>query len=516
MKVNTEFLSKLVGKAEGVSKDGDKLTYGDPNEIYQFVFATLAVGADLVPVVGPALGGFLNLLGVVVFPLKAKDTWASISQRVETLVDSKISSYHSKTLQARIDGFNVNMREFTKVLDEFQNSTSTTRERLAEIVREHHVAFLTVMRTSIPDFQIDEFSVQALPQFALAANIHVSLLAEGVRHGDSWGYPDVYIQNSLYAEFDTATRPSNAKKALLAREHHSRTRDILSRQDNINDMEVLAQAIKDGEASDWAADLIATWKKAYAALGVQERSIFARSNTDYRAYIDNTYKRGRDMVKPYRPVIDGRFAEDENPGITAAAELAAYADYDALMIPHALSYMELWPYLVGEEELPLEVGRKLDREIFSGPYGRYTTGVPWNSTIPPPVVGRAEDTKVSSVSVRAYDDVDMLQLKYGTQEGALYGDRTGGILYQFGLAANETIQTIHIQAGHKLGSLQFITTDNQYGPYGSARYNSNFQFTASHAGYAMSSAYVTNWSGHSPPGCEGVFLGFRPLGIISS
>ncbi|OAA79057.1 Delta endotoxin [Akanthomyces lecanii RCEF 1005] len=516
MKINSDVVQSITSSIALAAQKGAGLDYTDPNQIFQYVFTVMSIGASLVPIVGPAFGSIIVLLGQVLFPLHTQDVWASIRAPVEALVDQKVQDYHLKTLEAKVKGFQENMVAFTSVWQGYENAEPDIKDRQAEILRMHHTSFLSVVRTSIPDFQLEDYAVPALPWFAFAANIHITLLANGINDGVSWGYTDVFVQQTLRPEFD---RKTGSVIATRADEPSGCSSNTCSSDQRKSELELLANAINAGESQHWSAELLDTWRTAYSALSVQRRGLLAErenENEDYPSYIHRQYTRGRSMVKPYPP---GTNQAIENPGITEAAALRTYADYDAEMIMNVLTYAEFWPYLVHGRDMPISVQENLDREIFSGPYGRYTEQVPWTTSSPPPVTPRVAN--LTSFIVRAYDDIDGYRQKWGETWSAQYGSGTAGVAHQVDLRPDEFVKNIDVVFGHKLGSLRFTSNKGVYGTYGAAK-NTAFSPTldtpayslnasVNRTGYGMSSAYITHWTGATPPGCEGIFFGFRPL-----
>ncbi|KAF4456661.1 Delta endotoxin [Fusarium austroafricanum] len=148
------------------------------------------------------------------------------------------------------------------------------------------------------------------------------------------------------------------------------------------------------------------------------------------------------------------------------------------------------------------------REIFSGPYGRYSANVPWSETAPPAIKPHTDN--IIEIVVRAWNDIDALQVKYGPNWGALYGNSRGGAQNVMTLKVDEHIINVDVSYGHKIGRLGFDTNKGKYGPFGMAK-NAKFSEHVNHTGYALSSMGVTHYGGAPPSGIEGIFFGFRSL-----
>jgi hypothetical protein len=248
------------------------------------------------------------------------------------------------------------------------------------------------------------------------------------------------------------------------------------------------------------SDLVAPAWFTHAYAGNED----SYDDLDYITYVDKVYRKGRGQVKPYRAELpdDGY----TNRGCVEAAKLRAYADYDSGMVMNVLNYAEYWPYLVGDK-MPESVMKKLDREIFFGPFGRYTTHASWTDWSAATITDRRP--RITSVYVRGWDDVDGLQIKYGDSWDNAQGSSTGGAPKQLDLAEDEYIYWVSVYYGHKLGKVRFWNNKDVSMENGKGENGSYYGYAAP-PGYRLTSVYITNWERSTPPGCEGIILGFRP------
>ncbi|KAM3555802.1 hypothetical protein MY1884_005401 [Beauveria asiatica] len=497
MGFDVELATKLATKALGSSTSGVKLDTGDVNAVAQYVMAVISIGLDFVPVVGPLLSSLVVLIGAAVFPLHSKDIWNALHERIEHLVDDKIAQYHLKTLQGHISGLESNMESYTSVVNSYNKASGSAKTKQREALRQHHIAFLTVVRSAVPDFQLDDYAVQALPMFAHVANIHLSLLADGIKHGLDWGFTKTYIDDTLRPEFEKLT----ASKAAL--EQNSRL-FVRSSEYSAYEFETLQQAIQDGEADGLSPEVLATWKAAFADMVAQPAALSRRANSNYPGYVKKIYLQGREKVQANPK--DYHNWSTQNGG-QEAGKSAALAQYDTTMVLSALNFAELWPYLSGETKASSTALKNVDREVFVGPIGRYADETPWTASSPPPVTPRGDP--ITGIRVRAFDAVDGIQLKYGNSWGSFFGSKTGGKESVAELKAHEVIDRVTLGAGQKVSQLSFHTNKTTYGPYGSKYYQ--LAETVNITGYGLTSLYITKYSDAVPPGVEGVFLGFRPL-----
>lgn len=494
MHVNGDFINDLLTKVMQAAESGTSIDFSDGDEVGQYVLSILALGAELIPVIGGALGAFTSLLGAIFFsssPLSMEKIWEGLRERIEKLIDSKIEQYHLEVLAQKIRGIQENMAVYRQYVRDFQHATGPDKEQAARTLHVAHVAFSNVVLAALPEFQLDRFAVASLPLFALVANIYLALLVDGIKEGRQWGYSPQNIQ-TMEAQFQAKTRPRGRK---LPHDHFSRQKCALE------------EAIKAGPELGIPDNIIETWKEAYVELYESGKKTPRDSNSDldYVSYAKTIYSRGRAEVKPYKDVPDR--------GGPEAGEYRAYADYDTSMVMNVLNYAELWPFMSGGTPITEAALRAVDREIFYGPFGRYTSHAAWGPSTPPRITDRG--APITAVVVRAWDDVDGLQIKQGASWGAWQGSSTGGAPRQLDLAPDEWITSFEVMYGHKLGKVKFGTNKGRALENGNARH-AHIQKSGAPPGYQLTSVIVTNYELHIPPGCEGVILGYRPLMTDSS
>ncbi|KAM3498279.1 hypothetical protein MY10362_008392 [Beauveria mimosiformis] len=406
MKVDADSALSFANAALTAAKDGVAVDITDSDEIFCYMFSIFLIGVGLVPGVGPLLSSFGGLLGAIAFPKKSTDLnaiWNGLREKVETLIGAEIQASH-------VTGDD--------------KMTGDDKEKHGEILRTHFIAFLSVLRAGIPAFQVNEYAVASLPLFTQAANIHLALLSDGIRNGEAWDLPKNYVKNSLQQEFEELTVSSS-----------KRIRAAVRDRDEPSQLDAIKECIAVGEAAGWDAELIDTWKAALETLS-KATALSRRATLTYPAYAKEYYEKGRTMIKPYTAPLEG-----SEKGLSEALALKALSDYDATMFKNVLTYAEFWPYLTGKE-MPESAKLALDREIFFGPYGRYTGGATWNAKNAPPITTRGSN--ITAIKVRAWDDVDALQVQYGGRWGPLFGDAKGGAEHQANLAFDEYIQSIDV------------------------------------------------------------------------
>ncbi|KAM3472437.1 hypothetical protein MY8738_008862 [Beauveria namnaoensis] len=492
LKFDDEAALKLASAALDAAKGGVSISASDGNAIYSYLFSVLALGVGLIPGAGPLLGSMCGLVGAIVFPTKEDPNavWKSVYPKIEALISEKLKESQVNLLRGKVQGFYENVKALNRAVNAFEKATGDDKARDGETLRIIHGAFLTVLRANIPDFRGDDYAVAALPLFTQAANMHVTLLADGIRNGKAWGFTEAHISGSLQKEFDELTMSSSKRVRAL------RSRDETSQVD------ALKEYIAVGEAAGWDQVLLDTWRDALETLS-KPTALTKRAIMTYTDHVKEYYQKGRGLVKPY----PGGFYTDSK-GAAKALHFNALSDYDAEMIKHVLTYAEFWPYLAGKK-MPDSAKLALDREIFSGPYGRYTRSAPWNIKTPPPIKPR--QANITAIKTRHWDGIDALQVQYGGQWGHLFGDAKGGVEAMANLAFDEYIQSIDAQYGQKVGQLTFFSNKNKtYGTYGKG-VNAEMHTLVEHEGFGLSSMTITNWEKSVPPGTEGIIFGFRPL-----
>ncbi|RFN51308.1 pesticidal crystal protein cry3ba [Fusarium flagelliforme] len=495
VKISKKFVGDVTTKLLKASDGGGKLDVSDPDAVGQYVCSVLALCCELIPGVGSTLSAFTTLLGGLLFKSNSVEKiWVKLRERIEELIDSKIEQARIDILDQKVRGLQDNMENYQRVLQDFEDSSGDEKERSRETLKATHIAFLSVVRAAVPEFQVKRFAVPSLPLFALAANIHLLLLSDGIKRGKAWGYSEKNI-NTMRTEFKKKTKPQDIMDS---------ANDIVAEQRSM-----LQAAIAIAIDLEMPSKLIETWKSAHADLVASDSVTVASEDNyndiDYIAYANDIYLQGRQQVKPYSPELD--LPEDSNRGAKSAAKLRAYADYDSSMVMNVLSYTSFWPYLDGSE-MPEVALKGADREIFFGPYGRYTDYAKWSDTRTAPITDRGPP--ITSAYLRGSGNVDGLQMKYGNSWGQAFGSTQAGLPNQLDLGKDEYFYWVSVWYGHKLGKVRFwnnkdVSIENgncANGPHGNH---------AAPPGYALSSVHITNWESFTPRGCEGIILGFRPI-----
>ncbi|KAM0187513.1 hypothetical protein ACHAPI_011148 [Fusarium lateritium] len=496
VRINTGFVSNVTTKLIKAAEGGEKLDVSDPDAVGQYVCSLLALACELVPVFGTGIGAFTTLLGGLIFrPDSVEKIWMKMRERMEKLVDSKIEQAQIEILNQKLRGLQENMDNYQRFLKDFNDTLGgdeEERKKSRNTLLMTHIAFLNVVRVAVPEFRVKRFALPSLPLFALAANIHLLLLSDGIKWGETWGYSKNNV-NTMRTELKKKTKPQDINQP---------AGNIVAEQ-----ISMLKTAIATAVDLEMPSKLVDTWKSAHADLVTLESATVASegdyNDIDYVTYVNRIYLQGRQQVKPY----DSELHEGSNRGAEAAAKLRAYADYDSSMVMNVLSYASFWPHL-DRTEMPESALEGADREIFFGPYGRYTAHAKWSDTRPASITTRGP--RITSAFLRGGGNVEGLQMKYGNSWGEAFGSTEHGDPKKLDLTKDEYLYRVSVWHGHKLGRVRFWN-NKEVSMEGGLAHNGSHEAHAAPPGYSLSSVYITNWENYTPRGCEGIILGFRPI-----
>lgn len=130
----------------------------------------------LVPDVGP----LLSALVYIFWPSSGEDIWSEIEAQVEQLINQKLSELVQEQVAASLQGLNNNLSSYLTALKVGGNDPSYISEKW-------NVANGDFLQ-QLPTFQLPNYQLLLLPLFAQFANMHLSLLRDGVLGGAKWGW----------------------------------------------------------------------------------------------------------------------------------------------------------------------------------------------------------------------------------------------------------------------------------------------------------------------------------------
>ncbi|KAG7424167.1 Pesticidal crystal protein Cry3Ba [Fusarium oxysporum f. sp. raphani] len=357
--------------------------------------------------------------------IQLRKIWEKLRGRIKALFDTKITETQMDILRKKIRGLHDNMENYTRVWEDYKDSSGEEQMRARDTLKTTHIAFLSVVRAAVPEFRVERFAVPSLPLFALAANVHLMLLSDGIRHGIAWGYSEKNV-NTMRAEFKKKTSPQGVV---------GQAARIASEQSHL-----LKGAIATAIDLEMPTNMSDTWKDVYSDLAVPASGSAGNEegydDLDYATYAYKVYRKGRGQVKPYRAKLN----DADNRGSTAAAALRAYADYDSGMVMNMLNYAEYWPYLAGDK-MPEYVLKRSDREIFFGPYGRHTTNATWSESSEAPITDRGP-----RITSAVYYGQKLGKVKFwNNNDKALEcGSRKHGSYYGYAAPPGYRLTSVHI------------------------------------------------------------------------
>lgn len=135
----------------------------------------------------PVIGGFLSTLIQCLWPWGSSNTdvWDSIKAQVEQLIDQKLEQQTYNAAILRLQALNTNMHDY---LDAVQNSQGNPT-----VITSTWETTNGLFDNDVVIFQVDPDQALLSPLFAQFANLHLTLLRDGVLHGKSWGWTDEYV-----------------------------------------------------------------------------------------------------------------------------------------------------------------------------------------------------------------------------------------------------------------------------------------------------------------------------------
>jgi len=152
----------------------------DANNTARVIIST---SLNLVPEVGFVLSAFVNIF----WPYSQRDVWSEIKEKVEELIDEKLSNFVYQQVQEDLEGLKNNMNEYLWAV---KNSQAPS------YISEKYNIVLGDFLQQRPHFQSNGSEILLLPLFAQFANMHLSLLRDGVLYGANWGWTEEIQQHN--------------------------------------------------------------------------------------------------------------------------------------------------------------------------------------------------------------------------------------------------------------------------------------------------------------------------------
>jgi delta endotoxin, N-terminal domain len=134
----------------------------------------------------PEAGELFALIVEELWPDPEKeDVWDEIKEKVEKLLNEKISDLVYNNIKDSLKGLQRNSAEYTQAL-------SDSPDHIQYITEKYNVA-KGDFNQQRSHFQAEGYELLLLPLFAQMANMHLALIRDGCIHGKSWGWTDKIV-----------------------------------------------------------------------------------------------------------------------------------------------------------------------------------------------------------------------------------------------------------------------------------------------------------------------------------
>ena len=171
------------------------------------VIVETAVGE--VPVVGVILGALVEIF----WPDSGVDVWDEVKDKVEAVVDEKISEQVWQNVSNSLAGLN-------NVLEDYVHAVQTFKDD-PQIISEKWNAANSLFLHDLPSFQSDGYEVLLLPLFAQFGNMHLSLLRDGATGGGEWGWSSTVVEDVKHTLSRTVEQYSDYASAWYQQGHQT-------------------------------------------------------------------------------------------------------------------------------------------------------------------------------------------------------------------------------------------------------------------------------------------------------
>ncbi|MFJ3594774.1 insecticidal delta-endotoxin Cry8Ea1 family protein [Streptomyces sp. NPDC090231] len=500
---DTERITKLLEVSSELVKEQKTLDTKDPEEVAQYAIAVLLGAVSFVPVVGPVVSALGSLLTAIFFPSKADDMWKEVLETVKEMIEERIEQEKLNTLVSELIGMQSSMDRYTRAVVNYEADPG--RQDLRDEVLAQHRDTLNYVGGQVPQFQPPTHEVVSLPLFALAANMHLLLVADGVKHGKDWGYAKETVTN-LRSEFDRCV----GKKTFVRTPEWTRWR-----------IEGLEAAIEAVPPIGTPAGIDALRAEHLELTRPGERSEQGEtrdgpSGTDYVEWVVYYTNEGGKQAQLSEESVKYRDEQGSEGGVAGNTQKARW-DYASSLVTSVLNYSDLWPYLLDGVPQDFEL-----RNLCYGTLGRGTGNMTCLTDDEPNdrPYGRTDelhyDRQIRGVRIWGGQDLFAMQVNYG---GSSDWDPVAGkpldTLAELRLGKYEYIESVEVKYGYKVGYAKLTSSAGRTAECGHAEYTSYYgqtsDFTYKFPGYRLSYLESTQYSAADPQGIEGLVLGWRSL-----
>jgi hypothetical protein len=128
----------------------------------------------------PEVGGLISGITGVLWPATKEDVWKDIKANVEALINEKLDDALYNNVCDILSGLKLDM--------DYYLESATDNE--SKITGEKFVSVQSVFLAHLPLFKSSGHEFLLLPLFTQFANLHLSLMRDGVLFGLKWGWSD--------------------------------------------------------------------------------------------------------------------------------------------------------------------------------------------------------------------------------------------------------------------------------------------------------------------------------------
>jgi hypothetical protein len=150
----------------------------------------------------PDVGELFGLIVEEVWPEAEKeDVWGEIKERVEQLLNDKISDLVYGNIKDSLKGLQANSAEYAQALRDSPDNVTYITEKFNVAKGDFN--------QQAPHFRAEGYELLLLPLFAQMANLHLALLRDGVTQGKAWNWTDKIVadlKRELTSTIDTYTK----------------------------------------------------------------------------------------------------------------------------------------------------------------------------------------------------------------------------------------------------------------------------------------------------------------------
>lgn len=160
-----------------------------------------------VPILGTVVKLYSKLFGFLWGSIPGQDPWKELMDRVEILINQKLTEYARSKALAELEGLQNVMKSYVDALESWQNNSRNSQTRL--LVQQRFVAADSHFKKAMPSFAIKNYEVSLLPVYAQAANLHLLLLRDSQIFAKDWGMPQNEVDLFYKEQLDSIEKYSD-------------------------------------------------------------------------------------------------------------------------------------------------------------------------------------------------------------------------------------------------------------------------------------------------------------------